>query len=77
MTVKVLFFGPAADAAGRSELVLEGAVDTDELRQRLLGLFPKLRQLGFLMAVNKQVVQEKAVLGNQDVVAVLPPYSGG
>lgn len=53
------------------------APDTDSLLSALCGQHDALNGRKLLLAVNGKVVQTNTVLTENDVVAVMPPYSGG
>jgi molybdopterin converting factor small subunit len=48
------------------------------LRKKILGLYPVLSsQIQFVVAINCEVVDEITPISSADVVAILPPVSGG
>ena len=79
--VKVLFFGAARDAAGRSdiELSVDSARQSSEVFADILNEYPELRRFGnsLLFAVNQQYVRGSVPLKDGDELAVFPPVSGG
>ncbi|KUJ50030.1 MoaD/ThiS family protein [Chryseobacterium sp. JAH] len=75
MEIKVISFGQIAEITGR-EFVSE-AGDLDSLKLFLIQKFPELSERKFAFAVNKKLVQENIILNQNDVVALMPPYSGG
>src|SRR5690349_8907219 len=76
-TVKLLFFGPLADIAGKTQFDLSGIQNTDDLKRKIFELHPELASHTFLIAVNKKVHAENVGLNIDDEVALLPPFSGG
>ncbi|HEY3282620.1 MAG TPA: molybdenum cofactor biosynthesis protein MoaE [Armatimonadota bacterium] len=81
MTVNVLLFAAARDAAGASELkelLLPGATTAD-LLDRLCARLPALAELRprLAVAVNQSYVRAPQQLSDGDEVALLPPISGG
>ncbi len=74
--VRVLFFGAAAEAAGRTEESFT-AQDTAALRRQLTEKYPALAGIPFRMALNKTLLKEESVLKINDIIAVLPPFQGG
>jgi molybdopterin converting factor subunit 1 len=80
--VTVLFFAGVRDAAGtaREELVLAPDVTRIAhlaalLERSYAGLAGRLA--GVRYAINEEFVEMDAPLGSGDVVAVIPPVSGG
>lgn len=76
MRVQVIAFGQLRSMIDQ-ELVFTDVQDTDSLKQRLEERFSGLRELNYIMAVNKEIIQGKISLIDESIVALLPPYSGG
>ena len=77
MAITVLFFGQLAELSGTRSLSVSDVEDTRQVRERLFEQFPALKNVVFNMAVNTDIVQENTVLAPGNVVALLPPFSGG
>ena len=77
MNIQVKLFGLLADAAGKSELQIENASDTDSLKKIMLLEYPNLANKSFIVAVRKQIIGNNQKLENGDEVAFLPPFAGG
>lgn len=77
MNINVLLFGSLAEATGKSQLEIKNVLDTETLRSKLLGEFPKLEKYKFVIAVCKHVVKVNTILHEGDTVALLPPFAGG
>lgn len=75
MKVKVIAFGQIAEITG-AELFIE-AQDTEVLRTALQIEFPELTGRKYAIAVNNTLITENKALSEHDVVALMPPYSGG
>lgn len=79
MTVRLLLFSTARGLVGASELSLEAPAGSrvgDLLADpRLARLAPHLAAMRF--ALNEEFVPADSVLKDGDVVAVIPPVSGG
>ena len=75
--MQLLFFGSLTDIAGKSGIELAPVSNTEELKEELFGRFPQLKKQSFVIAVNKKVVIENTSLAENDVVALMPPFSGG
>ncbi len=80
MTIKLLFFGITADLVGEKEIsyTLESALTIKLLKEQLKKDFVKLKNINeFAIAVNEEYATEDYQLKNEDVVAIIPPVSGG
>jgi molybdopterin synthase sulfur carrier subunit len=77
MSVEVLFFGSMKDATDQSSLSLEDMVDTDRLKLLLEEKYPSLKTAKYFIAVNQQMIQGNQHLHPGDIVALMPPFSGG
>ncbi len=75
-SVKLVFFSAAAEATGFAEQQ-KVAVDTDSIRTELNREFPNLGKLNYAIAVNHKLINGNFLLADGDVVAILPPFSGG
>ena len=77
-TLKILFFGMTAEAAGCRELQTDCLATTGDLQKMLLEKFPLLKTQNYTLAVNEQVVNHGLhPLAAGDEIALLPPFSGG
>jgi len=75
MKIKIRTFGSVAEILG-AELYAE-ATDTDSLIASLYKSHRMLEGRKLLIAVNNTVIQQNTALKDNDVVAIMPPYSGG
>jgi molybdopterin synthase sulfur carrier subunit len=75
MSIKVIAFGQIAEITGK-EMSID-AVDTNSLRLELNVQFPQLEGKKYGIAVNKKLVTNDVTLYEGDIVALMPPYSGG
>ena len=76
MKVKIILFGKLADLAGNFVSVVD-APDTDSLVTALHKDYPALSNTKYVIAVDKQVINENTALNKNSKVALLPPFSGG
>ncbi|MFN3406009.1 MAG: MoaD/ThiS family protein [Cytophagaceae bacterium] len=76
MKVVIRFYGALAELTGISELEVADVKTTGALVEILTQRFPKLSKLKYKIAVNQQLVSSVDLKDN-DLVALLPPYSGG
>ena len=80
MKVQILFFGITTDLLGASNLELEvvEASTVANLKSLLKEKYPQLKNIAsYAIAVNESYAVENLVLEENDVVAIIPPVSGG
>ena len=80
MNIKTLFFGITADLVQNSELQI--SVDENssivDFKLMLKDKFPQLENLNsYAIAVNEEYAEGALILKNGDIVAIIPPVSGG
>jgi sulfur-carrier protein len=84
--IQVLFFASAREAAGDiTETTIELTADqatTTGIRQQLSRQYPKLADLvldeeNLTLALNEEYVTTETPLKDGDVIALIPPISGG
>jgi molybdopterin converting factor subunit 1 len=76
----LLFFGIATDLVNENSIFYE--LNSEEtvqaLKKELLLKYPKLKNIEeFAIAVNEEYAEDDLVLRENDVVAIIPPVSGG
>ncbi len=76
-SIQILAFGMIAEVLSSQETSWKWASDTDTLRADLIGAFPKLTNLPFVIAVDMEVSQGNQPISPGATIALLPPYSGG
>lgn len=81
MKVKVLFFASARELTGETDIMLdlEDGFTSTELPAFLLSMYPDLdiHRDRMSLAINQVYCREHTELRERDVVAILPPISGG
>ena len=81
MKLKILFFGITRDLTDTSKAVLEVkevSINLRDLKKILQKKYPNLTDLDmYAFAVNEEYANPETVLKDNDVVAVIPPVSGG
>jgi len=75
--MEIQVYGRITEVLNNMQLDASDFPDTDELKRRLLTLFPSLADVRFTIAVNNRIITEKTTLHTEDVIALLPPFSGG
>ncbi|MFL3661335.1 MAG: MoaD/ThiS family protein [Polaribacter sp.] len=80
MKITLLFFGVTADLIGKTVLVmaLENTMTVGALKLVLKEKYLKLKNIDtYAVAVNEAYAEGTLVLKEGDVVAIIPPVSGG
>jgi molybdopterin converting factor subunit 1 len=80
MEIKILFFGITTDLVGTSNLdfVLSDASTVLDYKNLLKKKYPRLENLdAYTIAVNEVYAEDDLILKEGDVVAIIPPVSGG
>jgi molybdopterin synthase sulfur carrier subunit len=75
--INILLFGVIKDMAGSNGIMLNEVNDTNELVVKLQAMFPRLTGAEYIIAVDRNIIQENTALGPNAEVALLPPFSGG
>ena len=80
MKVNTLFFGITTDLVGASSLQIDVEENTliKDFKLILLETYSQLENINsYAIAVNEEYATDATVLNESDVVAVIPPVSGG
>jgi len=80
MTVNTLFFGIVMDIVGQRKISfdLEKEMSISEFQDLLLNKYPGLTDIkNFAFAVNESYVKDDYKIRENDVIAIIPPVSGG
>ncbi len=77
MEINILTFGQITDITGKTSFIYSDINNTDSLIKELTKAFPELTSIKYSVAVNQQLVHVNTVLNDKDIVALLPPFSGG
>ncbi|OIJ10174.1 molybdopterin converting factor subunit 1 [Anaerobacillus arseniciselenatis] len=76
--IKVLFFAELEEIVGSRELTIEKAeLTVNEVKEYLKDKFPALPVDRAMIAVNEEYVDDTDVVKTNDIVALVPPVSGG
>ena len=80
MVFEVLFFGISSDLVGEKNISFSLSQNSSVLyfKEQLQRQYPKLSQINsYAIAVNENYATNKTLLKENDVVAIIPPVSGG
>ncbi len=70
-------FGQLTDITGGPFVTIDPVADTDALQTLLHHLYPGLRHIKYIIAVDKKTIPANTTLTPLSEVALLPPFSGG
>ncbi|MGE0567403.1 MAG: MoaD/ThiS family protein [Bacteroidia bacterium] len=74
--VKVELFGVVAEICGAKHMQLENS-SILEIKELLNSMHPELKNISLIYAVNNSIIEKNKNLADGDVIAVMPPFSGG
>ena len=80
MNLSLLFFAALRDLTGLAEdeiVVQQANLSVSGLKEKVQERFPRLTWEGVRVAVNEEFVTDAHPLRSGDVVAFIPPVSGG
>ena len=77
MEINIIAFGQIADIFGCRSLQLYDVNSTDALKLYLEKKFPQLKELNYLVAVDRNIIQGNTIISDKTDIALLPPFSGG
>lgn len=80
MDLQVLFFGISSDFTGEKtvNLSLSNGSSVSEFKEFIQEKYPKLSQINsYTIAINESYAYDEMILKENDVVAIIPPVSGG
>lgn len=79
MQLKIIYFGQAAEAAGKKEEEREiiSPTTAEALKNTLQNVYPELKKFPFQIAVNQTLVNADFEINENAEIAILPPYAGG
>lgn len=76
--ITIHYFAGIKELTGTAQETLQFAGQTvDQLRKELAGKYPGMAENSVQMAVNEEYALPDDVLSEGDVVALIPPVSGG
>ena len=80
MNIQLLLFGITTDLLNTSSLNIEveNTISVKELKEILIDKHPQLENIhSYAIAVNESYATDETFIKENDVVAIIPPVSGG
>ena len=80
MKIEILFFGITSDLIGETQvqIAFENAISVADFKSVLKEKYPQLKNINsYAIAVNEAYAKDDIILKQNDVIAVIPPVTGG
>ena len=79
MKINLKYFGMVTEIAAKNmeELLIEEGINSKDLCQSLEEKYKALTKIDYRIAVNENLIIDSIQLKENDIVAILPPFSGG
>ena len=77
MVINILAFGVLNGIVPEEITFQNEVVDLELFQAYLFENYPSITQYNFSIAVNHAIVNQNVELKNGDVIALMPPFSGG
>lgn len=80
MKIQVLLFGIATDLLQTSSLAFEVSENcaVADFKNEIKATYPQLKNINsYAVAVNETYASDEMILNQNDIVAIIPPVSGG
>ena len=76
--ITVLFFANQQELIGKDQLEWhESNISIGELKGKLMQEYPDLSLYNTMTAINEEYADEEKIVKEKDIVAFIPPVSGG
>lgn len=77
--MKVLYFAHIKARINRTEdqFTFNEPISVADFKAHLIQTYPSIQQESYQVAVNEEFVRDTDMINNDDVVALIPPVSGG
>ncbi|MBB2148045.1 MoaD/ThiS family protein [Pedobacter gandavensis] len=77
MEIDIISFGKISEFIKNQRVDITGISDTDALKIYLEKTFPEISQMKYKLALNENLIQQNTQISGNDLVAIMPPFSGG
>ena len=83
MKIMILFFSSAREITGVNnyDMIVTDGMIMNEILAQIYDIFPRLKSCNFKIALNKKYIKtedmNQIILKDGDVIACIPPISGG
>jgi sulfur-carrier protein len=77
MDINVMAFGQIAEIFGSRVLKIAAVNNTAELKNQIENSYPELKDMHYLIAIDRTIIQQDSLIPENAEIALLPPFSGG
>ena len=77
MEITVKLYGIFAYELNRESIILSDISDIEKVVTYLKNYHPVFKETPFRVALNNKMIQDDVIFNHKDVLAVMPPFSGG
>lgn len=77
MEIEIISFGKISEFIKNQTIEITGINDTDGLKVYLELNYPELSKMKYKLALSNNLVQHNTHISANEVVAIMPPFSGG
>ena len=80
MEIQLLFFGITTDIVGANKMkyTLKEGATVGKLKKLLIAQFSALKNINdFAIAINEEYAEDTTIITKNNVIAIIPPVSGG
>ena len=80
MKTNILLFGIVKDVLKKTSLTVEIIENSTvkDLKQQLVEAYPQLKNMSsYAIAINESYATEEFIIEENDIIAIIPPVSGG
>lgn len=77
-TIKVRLYGLLQERANKDLIHIDGLIrNSDDLLNAIHIEYPSIKEVKYVLSINRTIVKEQTNVTPSDEIALLPPFSGG
>lgn len=77
--MQLLYFAELKEILKKKTEIIEinDSISVKQLKEKINAKYPEISEKTYQIAVNEEFVQDNDMVGSMDIVALIPPVSGG
>lgn len=75
--VTIQFYGVLAEITGTQQIVAKDITSVDGIKNYINTAYPEITKHNYIIAVNNKISGTNTTITNGNIIAVMPPFSGG